>query len=80
MSRPLVITDCDEVLLHMVRHFREWLDEAHGIDFLLDGDPFAQSFRRRDSDMPVSEAEMWSYLPARWKRWRNCSVKRTWWC
>jgi hypothetical protein len=62
MSRPLVITDCDEVLLHMVRHFREWLDEAHGIDFLLDGDPFAQSFRRRDSDMPVSEAEMWSYL------------------
>ncbi len=61
-SRPLVITDCDEVLLHMVRHFRDWLDEAHGIDFLLDGDPFIQSFRRRGSDAVVSEAEMWDYL------------------
>ena len=62
MSRPLVITDCDEVLLHMVRHFREWLDEAHGIDFLLEGDPFVQSFRRRDSALPVGEEEMWTYL------------------
>ena len=31
--RPLLITDCDEVLLHMVRHFGTWLGEAHGIDF-----------------------------------------------
>jgi hypothetical protein len=61
-ARPLVITDCDEVLLHMVRHFRDWLDEAHAIDFLLDGDPFIQSFRRRESDAVVSEAEMWDYL------------------
>ena len=28
MSRPLLITDCDEVLLHMVAHFDAWLDEA----------------------------------------------------
>mgnify|MGYP003349916562 CR=1 FL=1 len=27
MSRPLVISDCDEVLLHMVRHFGTWLRE-----------------------------------------------------
>ena len=33
MSRPLLITDCDEVLLHMVSHFADWLDEAHDIDF-----------------------------------------------
>ena len=25
MSRPLLITDCDEVLLHMVAPFRDWL-------------------------------------------------------
>lgn len=61
-SRPLVITDCDEVLLYMVRHFRDWLGEEHGVDFLLNGDPFVQSFRRRDTDELVSEAQMWDYL------------------
>ena len=42
MKRPLVVTDCDEVLLHMVRHFRDWLDKAHDIEFNLEGNPFAQ--------------------------------------
>ncbi len=32
-GRPLIITDCDEVLLHMVSPFRDWLGEAHGITF-----------------------------------------------
>ena len=32
MSRPLLITDCDEVLLHMVAPFREWLAEGEGVD------------------------------------------------
>ncbi len=32
MTRPLVVTDCDEVLLHMVRHFREWLGERIAIE------------------------------------------------
>ncbi len=36
MSRPLLITDCDEVLLHMVVPFGEWLAEAHDIYFDLD--------------------------------------------
>lgn len=62
MSRPLVITDCDEVLLFMVRHFRDWLGEEHGVDFVLNGDPFVQSFRRRGSEEVVSEADMWAYL------------------
>ena len=26
-GRPLVVTDCDEVLLHMVAPFRDWLGE-----------------------------------------------------
>ena len=62
MSRPLVVTDCDEVLLHMVRHFRAWLGEEHGIEFLLEGNPFAQSIRRRGSDEPVADDEVWRYL------------------
>jgi uncharacterized protein (DUF1684 family) len=61
MSRPLVVTDCDEVLLHMVRHFREWLDEAHGIDFALDGNPFA-SMTRRGEIAPLPDDEKWRYL------------------
>ena len=44
MTRPLVVTDCDEVLLHMVRHFRDWLGAEHGIEFLLQGR------RRRTAD------------------------------
>jgi hypothetical protein len=64
MSRPLVVTDCDEVLLHMVRHFRDWLGDEHGIEFLLEGNPFVQSVRRKDSDRPVEEAELWGLLNA----------------
>jgi hypothetical protein len=62
MSRPLVVTDCDEVLLHMVRHFREWLGEAHGIEFLLEGNPFAQSVRYRDGGEAVEEDLLWELL------------------
>ena len=61
-SRPLVVTDCDEVLLHMVRHFRQWLDEEHAIDFSPEGASFAQSMRRRDSADLVGEAQMWELL------------------
>lgn len=62
MSRPLVVTDCDEVLLHMVRHFREWLGEAHDIDFVLTGDPFRQAFRPRGGGEPLSDEDKWRYL------------------
>ena len=61
MTLPLVVTDCDEVLLHMVRHFRAWLSEAHGIGFTLDGNPFASMIRRGESE-PLPDAEKWRYL------------------
>ena len=47
MSRPLVITDCDEVLLYMVTPFQQWLDEDHAIDFRMEGNNFANALRRR---------------------------------
>jgi FMN phosphatase YigB (HAD superfamily) len=63
MNRPLVVTDCDEVLLHMVRHFRDWLDEAHGVVFELKGNPFAQSASRRDGST-LDQDEIWPLLNA----------------
>ncbi len=62
MTRPLVVTDCDEVLLHMVRHFRDWLDVQHDIEFKLEGDPFVQSMRRRDSEEVIAEKDVWALL------------------
>jgi hypothetical protein len=60
--KPLLITDCDEVLLHMVRHFGVWLDEAHDIDFTPNGGDFATSMRRRADQALVEREEMWALL------------------
>ena len=62
MMRPLVVTDCDEVLLHMVRHFREWLSVQHAVSFKLEGNSFADSMRREGSDTPLTDREMWGLL------------------
>ena len=64
MSRPLVITDCDEVLLHMVAPFRDWLDEAHGIDFSMEGSDFGQALKRQDTGGLVEGPEIWKLLNA----------------
>jgi hypothetical protein len=60
MNRPLLVTDCDEVLLHMVRHFGEWLNEAHAIDFAPAGGAFANAMTRAGAAVP--EAEVWPLL------------------
>ncbi|SEM89675.1 hypothetical protein SAMN05192583_1443 [Sphingomonas gellani] len=62
MSRPLLITDCDEVLLHMVRHFGTWLDEAKDMDFAIQHGAFEQRIRRRSGGDPLSQDEMWGLL------------------
>ena len=62
LTRPLVVTDCDEVLLHMVRHFSRWLEESHDINFSLEGNPFTQSMRRRSSSKEVTEESAWELL------------------
>jgi hypothetical protein len=64
MSRPLVITDCDEVLLHMIVHYRDWLDEAHAIDFDLSGPEFMKATRYRESGELVPTKEIWNLLSA----------------
>ncbi len=60
--RPLLITDCDEVLLHMVRHFGTWLGEAHEIDFDASGGDFSTAMTRRDGGTPIARDEMWGLL------------------
>ena len=64
MNRPLVVTDCDEVLLHMVRHFRQWLDQEHDVEFSLQGHPFVQSMKRRGIDEALTEDQVWELLGA----------------
>jgi hypothetical protein len=61
MTKSLLICDCDEVLLHMVRHFGTWLRESHDIAFAPDGGDFAHSMTRADGSRPTPE-EMWGLL------------------
>ncbi len=62
MSRPLLVTDCDEVLLHMVRHFGAWLGEAHDIEFRPVGGAFADALTRRGAGGVVPEDQVWPLL------------------
>ncbi|MCB2048628.1 MAG: HAD family hydrolase [Novosphingobium sp.] len=62
MKRPLVISDCDEVLLHMIGPFSDWLGEEHGIDFSLAGNEFHKAMTRRDSGVKVEPEEVWPLL------------------
>ena len=62
MSRPLLITDCDEVLLHMVAHFDAWLEEAHNIRFAFETGSFGGAMRDKATGEPVEEARVWPLL------------------
>ena len=62
MSRPLVITDCDEVLLHLVAPFRDWLGETQGIEFRMIGNDFAKAVRYAASGELVPADETWRLL------------------
>ena len=62
MNRPLLITDCDEVLVHMLTHFADWVDEAHGFEFSLDAKHFRDAVRDRRNGEPVPEAKIWPLL------------------
>jgi hypothetical protein len=61
-GRPLIITDCDEVLLHMIAHFRDWLAETQGVEFRWEGGDFARSMRRSAGGEPLPAEEMWRLL------------------
>lgn len=62
MIRPLLITDCDEVLLHMVSHFDDWLDEAHGIDFAFESGSFGDAMTLKATGETVATDRVWPLL------------------
>ncbi len=62
MSRPLIITDCDEVLLHMVAPFRDWLGEQHGIRFDMAGGDFANALSHVATGKRVEPEGIWPLL------------------
>lgn len=61
MSRPLLISDCDEVLLHMVSHFSDWLRDAHGLHFCLDTPGFVEAVTDA-AGRPVAPDIVWPLL------------------
>jgi hypothetical protein len=57
-----LVTDCDEVLLHMLTHFADWVDEAHGLSFALDAPGFREAVRDKATGDPVAEERIWPLL------------------
>lgn len=62
MNRPLVISDCDEVLLHMVAPFRDWLGESHGVSFDMSNGEFVGSIKRIECGTALEPEEIWRLL------------------
>ena len=60
MTRPLLICDCDEVLLHMVKHFGTWLRERHDIHFAHETGSFVAMTKADGS--PVEHERIWAML------------------
>ena len=64
LPRPLIVCDCDEVLLHMVAPFRDWLAETQGVIFEMRSNSFAEAMRRTDSGETLEQTEIWRLLGA----------------
>jgi hypothetical protein len=62
MNRPLLITDCDEVLLHMVTHFEAWLDEAHQIAFAFESGSFGGAMTVKATGEAIPDDLVWPLL------------------
>lgn len=60
-GRPLLVTDCDEVLLHMVSHFADWVAEAHDLSFDLAAPGFRDALRAPDGQ-PIGAERIWPLL------------------
>ena len=62
-KKPLLISDCDEVLLHMVVPFQQWLDSDKHIHFDLEnGSDFAKALRHKHDGTQVLPEQIWPML------------------
>ena len=64
MKRPLLITDCDEVLLHMVSHFAQWLEADHNVRFALETGRFTDAMTNLATGEPLDMDQGWILLDA----------------
>lgn len=62
--KPLIVCDCDEVLLHMVAPFRDWLAETQGVIFEMRSNDFSQAMRCAASGELLDKQEIWRLLGA----------------
>lgn len=62
MKRPLLVTDCDEVLLHMVGHFAEWLEAEHRIRFAFETGRFSDAMTWIKNGQPIELDQAWIFL------------------
>ena len=58
MGRPLVICDCDEVLLHFADPFRFYLAAVHDMELSFESFSLAGSIRRRDGGPGITQADV----------------------
>lgn len=58
MARPLIICDCDEVLLHFADPFRDYLAAAHDMDLRFDSFSLAGSIKRRNGGAGITQADV----------------------
>ena len=61
-KKPLLICDCDEVLLHMVVPFQQWLDSEKHIHFDLESGDFVDALRHKHDGTLVARVEVWPML------------------
>ena len=62
MSRPLIVSDCDEVLLYMIAPFRDWLAERQGVIFDMSRQEFGRAMTYAESGEPVAGEDVWRLL------------------
>ena len=62
MTRPLIISDCDEVLLHMVAPFKDWLEESQGVNFDLGTGNFGEALRWQGTGELLEATDVWNLL------------------
>lgn len=54
--RPLLILDCDEVILTFAAPFRQWLADAHAMELKFDSFALSGNIRRADGSLVEHEA------------------------
>ncbi|WP_194745307.1 HAD family hydrolase [Thermaurantiacus tibetensis] len=54
--RPLLILDCDEVILRFAAPFRQWLEAAHGLELRFDSFALVGNIRHKSDGRPLDPA------------------------